>query len=466
MKTTKKFKPHMMYDPKTGKAYKANTNAAHLEMKEKGYDHRKRKVKKGSGGYVSRYQVGGLRGVPTNLSDTASSNMSSMSRARLNQKLRDDKKNSLRVDKIKKNRGKINTARGTRQFQGGGMYADNTVASAGQGMAGNTSSIVYQESDPRLQEERIKGLQEEVSSAKQQADATAAAAEQTIEQGKMQADIDAQQVEADIAQKEAMTKQGLGVAKELAIGAGIGKAQPGLAGVAKGAMDAYRLQRAANLGAKASKIGMETVKGAKLATKAANLAGKAGGTIGSSAATGATTVTGAGGSAIAAGGSGIGAGLKAFAGSGAGIGLIGAGLGYGVKKLFGDKDPTTANFGDVAGSALSAAGTGASIGSFLGPVGTVAGGIIGGIYGGAKAFFSARKARRAKRKAERAYKRKVRKAVTAANKQTMKGFGDQLAAVRAGETAQKTYSGYDLGRNVIARMGGMKMGMPRYGMAA
>lgn len=347
-----------------------------------------------------------------------------------------------------------------RMYQGGGMYADNTVASAGQGMAGNTSSIVYQESDPRLQEERIKGLQEEASAAKQQADATAAAAEQTIEQGKMQADVDAQQVEADIAQKEAMTKQGLGVAKELAIGAGIGKAQPGLAGVAKGAMDAFRLQRAANLAAKAQKgitAGVQTAKQAAQGAKALDLAAKAG----KSGSQVATLAQGAAGT-----GSALGAGLKSFAGSGAGIGLIGAGLGYGVKKLFGDKDPTTANFGDVAGSALSAAGTGASIGSFLGPVGTVAGGIIGGIYGGAKAFFSARKARRAKRKAEREYKAKVRKAVTKANKETMKGFGSQLAGVRAGETRQKTYSGYDLGRNVVARMGGMKMGMPRYGVAA
>ena len=48
----------------------------------------------------------------------------------------------------------------------------------------------------------------------------------------------------------------------------------------------------------------------------------------------------------------------------------------------------------------------------------------------------------------------------------MKSFGSQLAAVRAGETAQKTYSGYDLGRNVTAQMGGMRMGMPRYGAAA
>lgn len=353
-----------------------------------------------------------------------------------------------------------------RMYQGGGMYDDNTVASAGQGMAANTSSIVYQESDPRIQEERLKGLEDEVDRARATADATASSVEQTVERGKMAADVAAMNVEAGIAQKDAMLKQGLNVGKELAIGAGIGKAQQGLAGVTKGAMNAYRLQRAANLGKKATDLGMSTVKGAKLATKAANLASKAGGTIGSSAATGATTVTGAGGGAIAAGGSGIGAGLKAFAGSGAGIGLIGAGLGYGVKKLWGDDDPTTASFGDVAGSALSAAGTGASIGSFLGPVGTVAGGIIGGIYGGVKSFFSARKARRAKRKAEREYKRKVAKAVGKANTATMKGFGSRLAAVRAGETAQKTYSGYDLGRNVVARMGGMKMGMPRYGMAS
>jgi hypothetical protein len=33
------FKPHMMYDPKTGKGYKANTMDDHLRMKKMGYDH-------------------------------------------------------------------------------------------------------------------------------------------------------------------------------------------------------------------------------------------------------------------------------------------------------------------------------------------------------------------------------------------------------------------------------------------
>ncbi len=41
----KDFKPHMMYDPKTGKGYKADTFEDHLDMKEKGYVHEKPEVK-------------------------------------------------------------------------------------------------------------------------------------------------------------------------------------------------------------------------------------------------------------------------------------------------------------------------------------------------------------------------------------------------------------------------------------
>jgi hypothetical protein len=37
----KNFKPHMMYDPKTGKGYKANTFEEHLKMKKMGYTHEK-----------------------------------------------------------------------------------------------------------------------------------------------------------------------------------------------------------------------------------------------------------------------------------------------------------------------------------------------------------------------------------------------------------------------------------------
>ncbi len=42
----KNFKPHMMYDPKTGKGYKANTYEDHIGMMEMGYVHLKKKPKK------------------------------------------------------------------------------------------------------------------------------------------------------------------------------------------------------------------------------------------------------------------------------------------------------------------------------------------------------------------------------------------------------------------------------------
>ena len=41
----KDFKPHMMYDPKTGKGYKANTYADHVKMDKMGYTHEKPEVK-------------------------------------------------------------------------------------------------------------------------------------------------------------------------------------------------------------------------------------------------------------------------------------------------------------------------------------------------------------------------------------------------------------------------------------
>jgi hypothetical protein len=49
----KKFKVHMMYDTKTGKAYKANTMADHNRMDKLGYTHTKPKLnKKKTGGQV------------------------------------------------------------------------------------------------------------------------------------------------------------------------------------------------------------------------------------------------------------------------------------------------------------------------------------------------------------------------------------------------------------------------------
>ena len=42
----KDFKPHNMYDPKTGKAVAAKTYEQHLALKKKGYGHTKPKKKK------------------------------------------------------------------------------------------------------------------------------------------------------------------------------------------------------------------------------------------------------------------------------------------------------------------------------------------------------------------------------------------------------------------------------------
>ena len=39
------FKPHMMYDPETGKEHKANTYADHVRMDKMGYTHEKPNAK-------------------------------------------------------------------------------------------------------------------------------------------------------------------------------------------------------------------------------------------------------------------------------------------------------------------------------------------------------------------------------------------------------------------------------------
>lgn len=40
-KESEDFEPHMMYDPKTGKEYEANTYEDHMRMKKLGYTHEK-----------------------------------------------------------------------------------------------------------------------------------------------------------------------------------------------------------------------------------------------------------------------------------------------------------------------------------------------------------------------------------------------------------------------------------------
>jgi hypothetical protein len=49
------FEPHMMYDPKTGKAYKANKPEDHERMAKMGYSHDKPKVNEVSSNTLSNY---------------------------------------------------------------------------------------------------------------------------------------------------------------------------------------------------------------------------------------------------------------------------------------------------------------------------------------------------------------------------------------------------------------------------
>lgn len=160
-------------------------------------------------------------------------------------------------------------------------------------------------------------------------------------------------------------------------------------------------------------------------------------------------------------GSAIGKGLKDFATSGAGIGLIASGAGMAAKKVWGDDDDTKYNAGEVTGDILSGVGTGmstaAALGSVVPGVGNVAGAVVGGLYGLGKGLYGQAKAKKEKRKIETERTAKI----TKFNKEVSDDMGAQMARARAGEVKQKSYSGYDLGRNVTAKRGGYR-GMPRY----
>ena len=56
----KEFKPHMMYDPKTGKGYKANKEADHLRMKKMGYTHDDPATKKMEESFITEKAKKGL----------------------------------------------------------------------------------------------------------------------------------------------------------------------------------------------------------------------------------------------------------------------------------------------------------------------------------------------------------------------------------------------------------------------
>jgi len=157
-------------------------------------------------------------------------------------------------------------------------------------------------------------------------------------------------------------------------------------------------------------------------------------------------------------GAGLAAGAGKFLTSGAGLGTVATLAGKGISKLSDDNKAYQSNTGEYAGAILSAAGTGASFGSMLGPIGTAAGAVGGALYGAGKQYLGTKKAKQKKAEMDSAQAEKQEEY----NANLEDSMGAQLTQARVGEMEQKTYSGYDMGRNITARLGGRRMQMPRY----
>ena len=353
-----------------------------------------------------------------------------------------------------------------RRFQAGGsVYDDNTVQAAGQGNVQSTANTVFQESNPALQEQRLKSLEATRLQSIKDAQNTTEKVEQIAEQGNLQAEHDAEMAKANyLAKEEAIAntaKMGYDVANQAGAFDGIkaARAAKNVNNLANASTAVTSGTVGAGTGVQGAKTAADTLK-ASQAIKTAKAA-KDSGTLlmygqGVDAAAKTGKLAGFGG----AGMTGIGT-LGKFATSGAGLGIAANLIGSGISKWSDDNDPTKSNFGEYSGAVLSGAGTGASYGSFLGPVGTGVGAILGGVYGGVKQWLGTKKAKKAQEDAIAEFKAKQTKAIKKGNKELMTNYGSQMSQANAGRIANKTYSGYDLGQNVVARKGGYR-NMPQY----
>ena len=338
------------------------------------------------------------------------------------------------------------------RYQAGGMYSDNTVAAAGQGM-GSTANIVYQESNPAMQQQRVEFFESERDRLIQEGATT----EQEVKQIEEQSKIDIQAAEQEAQQKTELMGSTVQTGIKGAQSVGLIDESAGSLGL-KSAIKAYQAQRAVNLAAQSQSgimAGVQTSQQAAAGVKSAQLAAKSG--------------------ALPVGVAAEGTGMAAQTGSATQAGMSAANManvyslaanvgGKVIRKQFDDDDPTTWTTGEAAGDILGSAGEYAGYGTMIaGPgVGTAVGAIIGTGVGIYKGLSGRKKARKAKREAEARIKEKKEDY----SLELRKRFGTSMSARRAGELKQKMYSGYDLGRNVVARKGGMRMGIPRYGYAA
>ena len=380
------------------------------------------------------------------------------------------------------------------RYQAGGMYGSNTVSSAGQGNPTSTANIVYAESNPAILEAKLEAQKEEEKELMRQSSEMAT----KVEEMDQQAEIDMQTTADNIKAKDQATSSTIKSGLELGKQAGLIDKDAGSLGV-KDAIKEFKNVRAANQAAKAAEAfqtakttmsGIKTAQNVKtgfdLAKSTANVSNiaKQGLQTGKTLQQGfqlGKTATGVGGTATQFGGTAANLSSTASTGSAVGSGLSALNnanvyalaanyAGKGIKSIYDDDDATTWTAGEATGDTLSKAGEYAGYGAMLGSVvpgvgnalGAGVGAIIGtgvGIYQG---LTGRKKARKQEAKAEEARNKKVGKY----NKDLTSRFLAQQSNVQAARLKQKQYSGYDLGKNVVAQLGGMRMGMPRYGQAA
>ena len=351
------------------------------------------------------------------------------------------------------NKSKKKLRKKSKYVTGGSMYSTNTIP-AGYG-PGNTTNIVAEESDPNA----VKIKEEAFAAEQERLNTLANTASEKIAQDQEMA---AQNIEIAAAQSEGQADAAVGLARQ--VGDKFVKPQ-NRTNPFTPAVQAFKATKAVNLAAKAQRgvtAGVQTAKQAAQGAKALQLASQTS-KIPVGVAAPQTVSSLAQG---AKGASAIGAGLKNFATSGAGIGTIASLAGAGVSRLSDDKDATTMTFGEGTGKVLSGIGTGLgtaalagmALGSAVPLVGNVVGAAAGAIYGLTKGLIARNKARREKAKADRAEQKFVKET----NKDVTSRFGAQASNVRAQRLRSKTFSGYNQGVNTTVKMGGLRLGMPRY----
>lgn len=336
------------------------------------------------------------------------------------------------------------------KYQVGGTMYNNTIPPTL-----STTNIVSQESDPNIQLARQEALD----------NATGDLIQSSSEMGDniiQQEEQDNQDLANTIAQDEAQLQ-----AVDSVLGTGIKtiKDAEKTTNFLKNFNEVRGLNVAKNLSSQASAataVGQEGIKqGVQTASQAA--ATETGKQLSSQALSQTASATGIPVGVVAPGAStaGSAASTASSAASNANLYALGAKVvGEGIKYFADDDDPTTWTFGEASGDVLAETGEFAGYGTMIAPgIGTAIGAGVGFVKGIAEGFINRGKARREKSRAEAKRKRKIRQF----NKDTQENLVSQVSNVRAGAIRQKTKSGYDLGINTTAKMGGLKMAIPRYG---